>query len=114
VRFRPTAVTGDRIIVAGMVGRDPAGQPIAGAAAQAARAVDRVTGALEPHGAGLADVVRLRVYLRDVAEWPAVLAVLSARFDDVLPPSTVVGGVDLVESWMAVEVEVEAAVRTRA
>lgn len=100
--------------VAGMVGRDPAGGQVSGVVGQARRAVARLADALAEEGPGLqlSDVVRLRVYLTDVRDWSAsVLPVLDDAFEGTLPPCTVLGAVALVEDWMEVELEAEAAVR---
>jgi enamine deaminase RidA (YjgF/YER057c/UK114 family) len=74
-----TATLGDRVIG----GRDPG--------AQAHFVIDKIEGALQSLGASLADVVRTRVYVRDLDDWEAVARAHGARFGGVMPANTLVG-----------------------
>ena len=53
-------------------------------------------------------VLRLRIYLTNVGEWPGVRDELLAFFDGRVPPSTVLGISALVEPSMLVEIDAEA------
>ncbi len=90
-----TATMGDRVIG----GRDPA--------AQAHFVIDKIEGALQSLGATLADVVRTRVYVRNIADWEAVARVHGARFGAIQPANTLVGAA-LVGDEYLVEMEAEA------
>jgi aryl-alcohol dehydrogenase-like predicted oxidoreductase/enamine deaminase RidA (YjgF/YER057c/UK114 family) len=90
-----TATMGDRVIG----GRDPA--------AQAHFVIDKIEGALQSLGGTLADVVRTRVYVRNIADWEAVARVHGARFGAIQPANTLVGAA-LVGDEYLVEMEAEA------
>ena len=90
-----TATLGDRVIG----GRDPA--------AQAHFAIDKIEGALQSLGATLADVVRTRVYVRNLDDWDAVARAHGARFGGIMPANTlVVAGI--VGDEYLVEIEADA------
>ena len=90
-----TATMGDRVIG----GKDPA--------AQTHFVIDKIDGALQSLGAGLADVIRTRVYVRNIADWEAVARVHGARFGAVQPANTLVAAT-LVGDEYLVEMEAEA------
>jgi enamine deaminase RidA (YjgF/YER057c/UK114 family) len=92
-----TATMGDRVIG----GNDPA--------AQAHFVIDKIEGALQSLGATLADVVRTRVYVRQIADWEAVARAHGARFAAIQPANTLVGAA-LVGDQYLVEIEAEAEV----
>ncbi len=101
---------GSLIFVAGMVGRAPDGSPVdGGVRAQSARALERIDEAIAGAAEG-ASIGRLRIYLVRIGDWPDVRSVLEEHFDGVVPPAVVIGGVDLVEDWMLVEIEADVAV----
>ena len=95
-----TATMGDRVIGAG------------DAAAQTHFVIDKIEGVLQSLGASLADVVRTRVYVRNIADWEAVARAHGARFGAVRPANTLVSAA-LVGDEYLVEIEVEADVRNR-
>ena len=85
------------------IAEDPAEQ-----ARQAFRNIER---ALAEAGAKLADVVRVRYYLPDIADWPAIVPVLGEVFGTIRPAATaLVCG--LVDPRMKIEIEVTARVRS--
>jgi aryl-alcohol dehydrogenase-like predicted oxidoreductase/enamine deaminase RidA (YjgF/YER057c/UK114 family) len=90
-----TATLGDRVIG----GRDPA--------AQTHFAIDKIEGALQSLGATLEDVVRTRVYVKNMADWEAVARAHGARFGRILPANTLVGA-PLVGDDYLVEIEADA------
>ena len=92
-----TATMGDRVIG----GSDPA--------AQAHFVIDKIEGALQSLGATLADVVRTRVYVRNIADWEAVARVHGARFGAIQPANTLVAAT-LVGDEYLVEMEADAEV----
>ena len=109
--FSRAVRSGNRIWVAGttathgsrLIGGDDAG-------AQTHFAIDKVEGALNSLGAGLADVVRTRLYIRDAADWEAVARAHGHRFREVLPANTLIR-TGLVGEGYRVEIEAEAEVR---
>jgi diketogulonate reductase-like aldo/keto reductase/enamine deaminase RidA (YjgF/YER057c/UK114 family) len=95
-----TATHGDRVIG----GDDPA--------SQANFVIDKIEGALLSLGAALEDVVRTRIFLKDMVHWEAVAKVHGRRFRGILPANTLVGA-DIVGSEYLVEIEAEAILRNR-
>src|SRR6185295_16559046 len=92
-----TATLGDRVIG----GSDPA--------AQTHFVIDKIEGALQSLGASLADVIRTRVYVRNIADWEPVARAHGARFGAIQPANTLVGAA-LVGDEYLVEIEAEAEV----
>ena len=77
--------------------------------AQAHAVIDKIEGALLALGGTLADVVRTRVFVRDIAQWEPVARAHGERFGDVRPANTLVEA-KLVGSEYLVEIEADAIV----
>ena len=78
---------------------------------QASFVFDRIESALDELGAGLADVVRTRMYVRDIAaDWEAVGRAHAERFGEHPPASTMVEVARLIDDEHLVEIEVDAVV----
>jgi enamine deaminase RidA (YjgF/YER057c/UK114 family) len=92
-----TATHGDRVIG----GNDPV--------SQANFIIDKIEGALLSLGATLADVVRTRIYLKNMDDWEAVAKIHGRRFRGILPANTLVS-TEIVGSEYLVEIEAEALV----
>jgi len=90
-----TATHGDRIIG----GDDPA--------SQTNFVIDKIEGALQSLGARLEDVVRTRIYIKNMSYWEPVARVHGRRFRDILPANTLVSA-DIIGSEYLVEMEAEA------
>ena len=90
-----TASHGSRVIG----GRDPA--------AQTHFIIDKIEGALQSLGAGLEDVVRTRVYIREGVDWEPVARAHGARFGRIRPANTTVYANTIGEELL-VEIEAEA------
>lgn len=105
---------GDRILVSGTTATDAFGQPVCrgDAAGQTVFILDKITASLAPLGATLADVVRTRIYLKDVDQWEAVSRIHGRYFADVRPANTLIEVARLVGDY-AVEIEAEAIVDSR-
>ncbi len=101
---------GDRILVSGTTATGPDGLVGPGdAAAQANYAIDKIAAALEQLGGRLDDVVRTRIYVRNIADWEAVARVHGARFGEIRPVNTLVEA-HLVGEEYLVEIEAEAVI----
>ena len=108
--FSRAVVDGDMVYVSGTTGmdRETGGFP-ADAAAQARLALGHVEAALGEAGAGLADVLRVVVYIADRADLMPVCEAVGAAFAGILPANTtVIAALALPE--MKVEIEVTARV----
>ena len=95
-----TSTLGTRLIG----GRDPA--------AQAHFAIDKIEGALQSLGGSLADVVRTRVFVKNIADWEAVARVHGARFAAIMPANTLVEAALVGDDYL-VEIEAEAEIDER-
>jgi enamine deaminase RidA (YjgF/YER057c/UK114 family) len=106
--YSRAVVDGDWVFVAGTTGFDYAQMTIvADPAAQARQALRNIEEALAEAGAGLGDVVRVRYYLPDPTDWPAVMPVLGEVFGTIRPAATaLICG--LVDPRMKIEIEVTA------
>jgi enamine deaminase RidA (YjgF/YER057c/UK114 family) len=101
---------GDRVLVSGTTATGPDGVVGAGdAAAQTRFILDRIEAALRQLGASLRDVVRTRVYVRDIADWEAVARVHGERFGEIRPANTLIQA-QLVGDAYLVEIEAEAVI----
>jgi enamine deaminase RidA (YjgF/YER057c/UK114 family) len=80
------------------------------AAAQAAEVLRRIESALAEAGATVADVVRTRVYLTDMADFAAVGHEHAQVFGDIRPATAVVEVAALAAPDLVVEIEADAVV----
>jgi enamine deaminase RidA (YjgF/YER057c/UK114 family) len=106
--YSRAVVDGEWVFVAGTTGFDYAAMTISDDAAEQARqAIRNIEAALAEAGASLADVVRVKYYLPDAADWPRVVPVLGEAFGRVRPAATaLICG--LIDPRMKIEIEVTA------
>jgi enamine deaminase RidA (YjgF/YER057c/UK114 family) len=106
--YSRAVVDGDWIFVAGTTGFDYARMTITDDPAEQARqALRNIETALAEAGAGLSDVVRVRYYLPDLADWPKVVPVLGEVLGAIRPAATALF-CGLVDPRMRIEIEVTA------
>lgn len=110
VGFSRAVRVGDRIFVSGTAPIWPDGSVDEDAGVQARRCFEIIETALEGAGSGLADIVRVRVYLVDTDHFGPVAAVHGELFADVKPANTTVVVAALLDPRWKVEIEVEAVV----
>jgi enamine deaminase RidA (YjgF/YER057c/UK114 family) len=102
--------SGNTITVTGTVGIGPDGSFPAGAAAQTRRALEIIEAAIEALGGRLADVVRTRMFVRDISQWEAVGKVHGEVLGAVRPATTMVEVAKLIDDAALVEIEADAIV----
>ncbi|MBV8739804.1 MAG: RidA family protein [Alphaproteobacteria bacterium] len=106
--YSRAVVDGEWVFVAGTTGFDYTQMTIAdNAAEQARQALRNIEAALAEAGATLADIVRVRYYLPDPADWPRTVPILGEVFGTIRPAATaLICG--LVDPRMRIEIEVTA------
>ena len=101
---------GSMVFVAGTTAAVPDATPVGGddAYLQAVEALRRIAAALHQVGAGMADVVRTRIYLTDITRWPEVGRAHGEVFATIRPAATMVQVAALIEPGLLVEIEADA------
>ena len=102
---------GELIFTAGQLGIDPASGELVSddVQAQAARALANLKAILEAGGSGLDRLVKVTVYLADIADWPAVNEVYAGEVPQPFPARSAFAVRDLPKG-ARVEIEAVAAV----
>jgi enamine deaminase RidA (YjgF/YER057c/UK114 family) len=100
---------GDLISVAGTTAMAADG-PVGGAdvAEQSRECLRRIESALQQAGSSLTDVVRTRIFVTDIDEWPDVGRVHCEAFAATRPACTIVQVARLFDPRLKVEIEVDA------
>ncbi len=100
---------GTVIHVSGTAAIEPDGRVTpGGVGAQATRCLEIIATALAELDSSLADVVRTRIYVTDIAQAAAVGEAHQAAFADTPPAATLVEVSSLIEPEMMVEIEADA------
>lgn len=106
VGYSRAVAAGDFVFVSGCTSVDGAEVVHEGDAyAQTGQALRNVVTALEQLGSGLADVVRTRIYVTDIARWEEYGRAHGAAFGDIRPATSMVQVAALIDPRMLVEVE---------
>ena len=79
--------------------------------AQTKRCIEVIATALERGGASLSDVVRTRIFVTDIERWEEAGRAHQEAFGDVMPATSMVEVVRLIDPRMLVEIEADAVVR---
>ena len=79
------------------------------AAAQTHFAIDKIEGAVQSLGGRLEDVVRTRIYIKNLSDWETIARAHGERFKDIQPANTMVRA-DLIGENYLLEMEAEAKV----
>jgi enamine deaminase RidA (YjgF/YER057c/UK114 family) len=104
---------GDHIFVTGTTATNEQGEivGVGDAYAQTVQIIRNIERALTALGATLADVVRTRMFVTDIARWQEYGHAHSEFFRDVSPCATMVEVRRLVDDRMLIEIEVDAVVQ---
>ncbi len=104
--YSPGAKGGNYIFTAGQVAWDASGEVtgLGDVRAQTAQTLNNVKSVLAEGGAGLGDVLKCNVYLKDISDFQAMNEVFASFFPDHPPARTTVQAA-LAEPEMLVEIE---------
>ena len=100
---------GDRILVSGTTATGKAGEVVGlgDPARQSQFIINKIELAILELGGSLADVVRTRIYVSDLAHWEPIATVHGERFAGIFPANTMVEA-KLIGDEYLVEIEAEA------
>jgi len=103
---------GDHVWVSGTTATDASGKLVGKGDpyAQTKQIIANVERALAKAGAGLADVVRTRVYVTDIERWEEIGRAHGEAFGDIRPATAMVQVSALIDPDMLVEIEADAVV----
>ena len=103
---------GNQVYVSGTTASDASGavQNPGDAAGQARYVLNKIAAALAEAGATLEDVVRTRVFVRDLADWEAVARAHGEVFGAIRPANTLVRA-EMIRPEMLVEIEAVAIIQ---
>ncbi|HEY7271053.1 MAG TPA: RidA family protein [Dehalococcoidia bacterium] len=112
IGFSRAVRIGNVIAVSGTVGRKADGSMEDGVYAQAKAAIATIEAALRDAGASLADVIRTRIYVTDLAQDEEVFRAHKEAFGDIRPASSLVCIKALATPEMLVEFEADAVIES--
>jgi enamine deaminase RidA (YjgF/YER057c/UK114 family) len=112
VGFSRAVRVGSVVSVAGTAPLGPDGRTVSpgDVAAQARRCLEIIAAALEGAGTSLRQVVRTRVLLIRIEDWPVVASIHGEYFGRIRPACTVIEVSRFIDSDWLVEIEVDAVV----
>ncbi len=108
--FSRAVKKGNRILISGTTATHGS-KAIGGndAAAQTHYVIDKIEGAIQSLGGTLQEVVRTRIFIRNIADWEPIARAHGERFKEIQPANTMVRA-DLIGDEYLIEMEAEAIV----
>ena len=112
VGFSRAVRVGSVVSVAGTAPLGPDGSTVSrgDVAAQARRCLEIIAAALESAGASLRQVVRTRILLIRIEDWPMVATIHGEYFESIRPACTVIEVSGFIDRDWLVEIEADAVV----
>jgi enamine deaminase RidA (YjgF/YER057c/UK114 family) len=110
VGFTRALRAGNRIVVSGTTGGEADGSVAEDAGAQADRCFALIREYIEELGGRMEDVVRIRMFVTDIADADAISAAFTRALKHVRPTGTLVAIAGLYDPRWKVEIEAEAEV----
>ncbi len=115
IGFSRAVRVGNFIAVGGTAPIDANGKTVGidDPAAQTRQCLQTIKAALEQAGASLGDVVRTRMLLTRVEDWPEIATVRGEYFKDIRPVDTVLQVSGFINKEWLIEIEVDAVIDER-
>ncbi|MCB9049006.1 MAG: RidA family protein [Lewinellaceae bacterium] len=112
VGYSRAVKVGGQVFVSGTTAVDEQGAIVGkeDAYAQAKFILEKIGKALQAAGASFGDVVRTRIFVTSIDDWPAIGRAHGEVFKDIRPAATMVEVSRLIDPELLVEIEAEAVV----
>ena len=112
VGYSRTIRVDNLVFVAGTTATDPSGNLVGkdDAYQQTRQILRNISSALAAAGASIEDVVRTRIFVKDISQWEAIGKAHGEVFGAIQPVSTMVQIAGLIHPDMLVEIEADAVI----